>query len=321
MKTLNIAAVAAVFILCGASFCHAEMQFFKRTKGWVTSYSLTNKVCLSKSDRNYQGSHLIVRVPVIAEEGWQIGIINNNWLLKSGRNYPITVYIDKRPILSGDALAATNQMMLIYLKNGPHYIENFVTKFKEGHTMVWQGQDQKSWFTAIGLHGTYDAIDTINECLSFLLSRLRHQKKPGRFFPRHEALSVVHERMRILGITGYKIEPQKNQFVEVTLPDGSKTLFIASFGNSSDADDILNKMVSDQRKSCDGDFATNTKKVPTTDGSKHRFVNTFCSFLGTARSVIIEIISSQNGLVATWLTYPAKATSAKKPASPLESHL
>jgi hypothetical protein len=241
---------------------------------------------------------------VIPREGWVITLTNRDWNLQKGYTTPANVIVDGRTVASGTAEALDKNFLVLPLEGADAY-----NALQRGYGMRIQ---TRAGTVNLSLTGTRNAMDAVLSCVQ---SNRQAWDKPApapkqqptndlAAVPGSQALVLVTNMLASAGLTGYRVDPPKDDLVSWTLANGVRGGLIAFRNFRGEPEEGAAELIKSMSSNCRGDFVSAKKSTPTYDGSIVRKLVTACTEGGERNEAYITLIQQSDLLLIMYHNGP-----------------
>ncbi|MEE9315087.1 MAG: hypothetical protein V3V02_10605 [Rhizobiaceae bacterium] len=178
-RGIVIAAAIAVGVgSLSSTFAHAAKYKSLKSGGWSGGVYVHNQTGKFKScvmSAKYK-SGIKLLFSVNDRIQWNVGFSKNSWKLTKGKRYPVHYRVDKTPVQSAQARAASNKLAVIDLPNS----SKLFTRMRKGRLLRVKAGDD---ILAFKLTGTNRMLNTLLKCARYYKGKILIPPKTAKSNP------------------------------------------------------------------------------------------------------------------------------------------
>ena len=230
---------------------------------------------------------------VIPGEGWAITMSNRKWSIRKGYKTPARVLVDGNTVATGTATAIDANFLVLPLEGAEAY-----QALQAGRAMRIITQ---AGSVSLSLSGTRAAMDAVLTCVeSYRSASSRPTGSPQKgavVVPGSEVLVLASNLLAAAGLSGYRVDPPKDDVVSWTLANGVKGGLAAMQNFQGEPESAASDLIKQMAADCRGEFISAKKPTPTLDGTIVRKVVTACTESGRRSESYITMVQQSGGLL------------------------
>jgi len=236
---------------------------------------------------------------VIPGEGWAITMSNRSWSIRKGYKTAARVVVDGNTIANGTATAIDDNFLVLPLEGAEAY-----QALQAGRAMRII---TRAGSVSLSLSGTRAAMDAVLTCVQSYRSASPAAPSTARptgsppkgavVVPGSEVLVLASNLLAAAGLSGYRVDPPKDDVVSWTLANGVKGGLAAMRNFQGEPESAASDLIKQMAADCRGEFISAKKPTPTLDGTIVRKVVTACTESGQRSESYITMVQQSGGLL------------------------